>query len=64
MIKIIFVKKNTFWGVGEDILYSLALKDKQNLACIRYGHKNNNVKCTHIILVLKIWYSQIYPLKQ
>ena len=64
MIKIIFMKRITFWGVGEDILYSLALKERQNLACIRYGHKNNHVKSTHIILVLTIWYSQIYPLKK
>ena len=58
------MKRITFWGVGADILYSLALKERQNLACIRYGHKNNHVKSTHIILVLTIWYSQIYPLKK
>ena len=37
MIKIIFMRRITFWGVGEDILYNLALKEKQNLACIREG---------------------------
>ena len=31
MIKINFMKRITFWGVGEHILYSLALKEKQKI---------------------------------